>query len=105
MKVLTPEYIMYLEHVLTLHLFNKAFCLNFFLNKNLQLFGDAVTHNFSGSMPSAMRLSGPQGLTVSAFQPDDLGRPSVMYADLSWTPSPTMNGINMVCFIAEDDSG
>ncbi|XP_060598652.1 neurogenic locus notch homolog protein 1-like, partial [Ruditapes philippinarum] len=59
----------------------------------------------SGSMPSAMRLSGPQGLTVSALQPDDLGRPSVMYADLSWTPTPPMNGINMVCFIAEDDAG
>ncbi|XP_053403678.1 uncharacterized protein LOC123566560 [Mercenaria mercenaria] len=59
----------------------------------------------SGQKPSAMTLSGPRGMSVTAFQPDDLGRSSVMYVDMSWTPTSGMNGINIACFQAVDDTG
>ncbi|KAL4237630.1 hypothetical protein ACF0H5_002344 [Mactra antiquata] len=58
----------------------------------------------SSGTPASLTVSGTQGTTVTDLHPDDNGRHNVMYADITWTPTINMEGPNIICFEANDNT-
>ena len=49
-------------------------------------------------------MTTPPGVHVSTMK-DDASRPGVKYWDITWTPDQKDKGANILCGIADDDTG